>query len=525
MGSFPRSTIVFLLVSLVITAVECVPLSVFNHSHIFDVDIAYQQPGVHHREPREAKTGRGNSLDTWACETVIPLPDDIRAEFPLDPFYQKYTHAYGIPIISSDNCGDAAVIRACYTVRFLLADRKDIRDSMFDQYGRVGVIAKSERTTEIPEHSHMDSDVIDDRARGLGGVPNIPITTNAEENLVCGTVFEDRWSEEDILIHEFAHAIHLISLQKISSTFDTELGSAYTMAKTSTLWQDTYAISKVTEYFAEGVQAFFNVQVCRSFTDYIHNTICTRETLKAADPQLYELISKVFPCENIVVDRCETDQGLAAAQFLRMNCEYEPDIIKTESPEPTTRTEATDSQEPSPGTEATESPEPNQGTESTDSPEPSPGTEATESPEPNQGTESTDSPEPSPGTEATESPEPNQGTESTDSPEPSPGTEATESPEPNQGTESTDSPEPSPGTEAADTTHGLSQQTVSSHPPDTQTTSATTTSKVGATNLPRNDAIKIAAGVIVPIVVISAVIGLVFAHKYFTTKMKVTASS
>ncbi|XP_071794929.1 uncharacterized protein [Asterias amurensis] len=465
MGSFPRSTIVFLLASLIFTAVECVPLSVFNHSHIFDVDIAYQQPGVHHREPREAKTGRGNSLDTWACETVIPLPDDIRAEFPLDPFYRKYTHAYGIPIISSNNTGDAAVIRACYTVRFLLADRKDIRDSMFDQYGRVGVIAKLERTTEIPEHSHMNSDLIDDRARGLGGVPNIPITTNAEENLVCGTFFVDRWSEEDILIHEFAHSIHLISLNKISSTFDTELGSAYTMAKTSTVWQDTYAISKVTEYFAEGVQAFFNVQVCRDFTDYVHNTICTRETLKAADPQLYELIRKVFPCENTVVDRCETDQGLAAAQVLRMNCEYEPDIMTTENPEP------------------------------------------------------------SPGTEATDSQEPSQGTEATDSPEPSQGTEATGSPEPSLGTEATDSPEPSPGTEAADTTHGPSQQTVSPHTPDTQTTSATTTSKVGATNLPTNDAFKIAAGVIVPIVVISAVIGLVFAHKYYTTKMKVTASS
>ena len=277
---------------------------------VFDEDFHPRSDSAHHRERRGAMTGRGNSLDTCACDTVIPLPDDIRAEFPLDPFYQKYTHAYGIPIISSDNTGDAAVIRACYTVRFLLADRKDIRDSMFDQYGRVGVIAKSERTTEIPEHSHLNSDFIDDRARGLGGVPSNPITTNAEENLVCGTLFEDRWFEEDVLVHEFAHSINLISLNRISSTFQTDLLNAYNMAKTSNLWQDTYAISKVTEYFAEGVQAFFNVQVCRGFTDYIHNHICTRDALKSYDPQLYDIIADVFPCKNVLVDRCETDQGM-----------------------------------------------------------------------------------------------------------------------------------------------------------------------------------------------------------------------
>ncbi|XP_071794977.1 uncharacterized protein [Asterias amurensis] len=332
-------------------------------------------------------TGRGNSLDTWACETVIPLPDDIRAEFPLDPFYQKYTHAYGIPIISSDNTRDAAVIRACYTVRFLLADRKDIRDSMFDQYGRVGVIAQSERTTEIPEHSYLDSDFIDNRARGLGGIPSIPITTNAEENLLC-LFFEDRWFLEDVLVHEFAHSIHLISLDKIDPSFSETLASVYTMAKEDNLFPNTYAISKRTEYFAEGVQSFFNVQTCTSFQDGVHNNICTRDALMDYDPRLYNLIAQVFPCKNVLVDRCETNQTLAANQVVNMSCDV----------------------------------------------------------------------------------------------------------------------------------------SVTTEDPTTQTTSASTTIEVAATNLPSNDAIKIAAGVIVPIVVISAVIGLVFAYKHLTTKNKVTAA-
>ncbi|XP_033634859.1 uncharacterized protein LOC117296097 [Asterias rubens] len=356
-----------------------------------DVEIAYHQPGVHHREPRGARTGRGNSLDTWACETVIPLPDDIRAEFPLDPFYQKYTHAYGIPIISSDNCGDAAVIRACYTVRFLLADRKDIRDSMFDQYGRVGVIAQSERTTEIPEHSHLDSDYYDSRARGLGGIPSIPITTNAEENLLC-RFLQDLWYLEDVLVHEFAHSIHRISLDKIDPSFSETLASIYTMAKEGNLFPNTYAISKITEYFAEGVQSFFNVQTCTSFQDGVHNHICTRDALMDYDPRLYNLIEQVFPCKNVLVDRCETNQTLAANQVVNMSCDV----------------------------------------------------------------------------------------------------------------------------------------SVTTEDPTTQTTSASTTAEgfvsVEATNLPRNDAIKIVVGVIVPVVAIGAVIGLVFVYKHLMTKNIVTAA-
>ena len=272
----------------------------------YDFDHELQQPDVHHRVPR--RTGRGSSIDTWACENITALPDDIRAEFTLDVFYQKYTHAYGIPIVSSNVSRDDALTRACYTVRFLLADRKDIRDAMFDQYGRVGVIALTERTTEIPEHRYLDS-AYDERARGLGGIPNVPVTTDGEENILCADRTVDRWFEEDVLIHEFAHAIHLISLNRIGSSFQSNLSTIYNMAKAENLWPNTYAISRYTEYFAEGAQSFFNVQTCRGFVDNVHNSICTRDMLKDYDRRLYDLILEVFPCMNIVVDRCEGDQG------------------------------------------------------------------------------------------------------------------------------------------------------------------------------------------------------------------------
>ena len=78
-----------------------------------------------------------------------------------------------------------ALMRACYTLRFALADRADVRQSFYSHSGRVAIIARSERTTQIPEHSNLDSAYWDKRARGLGATTALPISTGAEENVLC----------------------------------------------------------------------------------------------------------------------------------------------------------------------------------------------------------------------------------------------------------------------------------------------------------------------------------------------------
>ena len=54
-----------------------------------------------------------------------------RQWYSLSSFYQKYTHAYGIPILSSHLTSDKALKRACYIVRFMLADREDLRRAQY----------------------------------------------------------------------------------------------------------------------------------------------------------------------------------------------------------------------------------------------------------------------------------------------------------------------------------------------------------------------------------------------------------
>ncbi len=58
--------------------------------------------------------------------------------------------------------------------------------AMTDIGTRVGVMARYEGTTDIPEHAHLARDTSlnwDLRARGLGGTKWLPLTTCAEENI------------------------------------------------------------------------------------------------------------------------------------------------------------------------------------------------------------------------------------------------------------------------------------------------------------------------------------------------------
>ena len=109
--------------------------------------------------------GRGLARADYDC-TVKSLPNEIRRQMRLHHFYKQYAHAYGVPIIASVKVARAAIERACYVVRFALADRKDIRDWLHDRYGRAGIIAESERTTDIPEHSYLPN-WWNQRARGV----------------------------------------------------------------------------------------------------------------------------------------------------------------------------------------------------------------------------------------------------------------------------------------------------------------------------------------------------------------------
>lgn len=228
-----------------------------------------------------------------AQEVKVTAPP---ASMHLNPFYKKYLDANGIPIISSWRVPDSAMYKAREIVCFMTNDLpKEVLAQMVRVGLKVGVMARYEGTTDIPEHAYLANDTSinwDLRSRGLGGDMTIPLTTCAEENILGYQI--DKYHAEDILIHEFSHSIHLIGIAPIDPTFEPTLQKLLDKAVAEGKYYRTYAKTDIMEYWAEGVQDWFNTNAEAPKPDGKHNPLNTRKELKKYDPDLYNLIHKYF---------------------------------------------------------------------------------------------------------------------------------------------------------------------------------------------------------------------------------------
>lgn len=216
---------------------------------------------------------------------VGPVPEPLRAKMNLGPFYQKHIDLDGFPILGSSNVTDFAMLEAAWIVRQMLTNRADIINALATNRARLVVMAYNEYTTDIPEQAHMDKTYWDRRARGLGG----RIASCAEENLLSYP--GDPYSTENILVHEFSHAIHGVAMRSLDPTFNTRLRAAYHSATNSGLWKGTYAASTLQEYWAESSQSWFDNN---RVNDRAHNHVHTRAQLKEYDPGVAKLCEEVF---------------------------------------------------------------------------------------------------------------------------------------------------------------------------------------------------------------------------------------
>ncbi len=205
----------------------------------------------------------------------------------LDPFYKKYLELDGLPIVSSSKVSDYALKEAAYLISRMLEGRRDLIDALVASKVNVAVMASSERTVDIPEHRDLKpASYWNRRARGLGG----PTVSCGEENLL--NLLGDPYDAESVLIHEFAHALHNQGLAKLDPDFNKKLRAAYDAALAKGLWKGTYAATDTQEYWAEGVQSWFDTN---RHDDSSHNHVHTRDGLKEYDPGLAALIAEAFP--------------------------------------------------------------------------------------------------------------------------------------------------------------------------------------------------------------------------------------
>ena len=224
---------------------------------------------------------------------VTPVPAKVRDTLGMDTsHYKKHISVEGFSVVASAKVSDFAMMEAAHLLDKMLGHRKKILNELAANKVRFSIMAPDEFTTNVPEHSHLKPAVYwDKRARGLGADPKRerPCVSCGEENILG--LKGDPYHTESIFIHEFAHAVHIMGMNSLDPTFDERLKAQYRKSIGKGLWKGTYAASNHHEYFAEGVQSWFDTN--RS-NDHDHGSIDTRRELLEYDPGLCNIIRETY---------------------------------------------------------------------------------------------------------------------------------------------------------------------------------------------------------------------------------------
>jgi dienelactone hydrolase len=248
------------------------------------------EPPNRNAVPGNDEKPRGSSTD--GVPRVIAPPESFFEKVrPRDreaarQFYKKYIDVKGIPAAGSAEIADEALERTFSIVTHMLAGRPDILQAMVQNGTRLIVIGKDQVYTDMPEYRNSPNPEYQNaRVRGTGG---FDVTSFGEENLLNLPL--DRYDDESIVVHEFAHTIDA-ALARIDSAWRKRRDQTYRNAVDKGLWKNSYAGSNQAEYWAEICQSYFD---CNRINNWNHISIANREQLKVYDPDGYDLVRTTF---------------------------------------------------------------------------------------------------------------------------------------------------------------------------------------------------------------------------------------
>lgn len=254
----------------------------------------------------ESKFNRTFEYDANAshCEVVSP-PSKVK----INEFYQKYCSLYGVPIVSSRDVSDEALKRAWHIANEMVGHHHEYLKTIAQQGIVIAIIGKNENISDIPEYAGLDPKYWNARARGLGATSDRPAISGAEENLLCLNRPNDRYQGENIFVHEWSHTVHEFGIRLHDNSFQSQLDDLYDNAfndlrskigfELGLYPMEAYAMVNATEYWAEGVQSYYNVESAYPVT---------AGELSLVDPSLYRLIDSKLKSNTIAdVALCPID--------------------------------------------------------------------------------------------------------------------------------------------------------------------------------------------------------------------------
>ena len=136
-----------------------------------------------------------------------PPPPDVRAYFNLDPYYKQWIGVKGFPVLASEKVNPYALKEAAWIVEKMIGHRPDILRAMVEDKARISIIPHTETITDIPEYRDYAPDFMVTKLRGIAGLSIV-----SSEEAILNYPGSANDSGGALLVHEFAHGIHLRGL-------------------------------------------------------------------------------------------------------------------------------------------------------------------------------------------------------------------------------------------------------------------------------------------------------------------------
>jgi hypothetical protein len=259
-------------------------------------------------------TFRLTPANDWRYQPLRRQPSVIASppRFKIDPYYTKFTWAREFPVLGSGHVRDEALLRANDTIRKMFAYRHDVLKALIADGARLVVLGRDEKLSDLPEFQESKDKAGFDAVRYLDYTPDLKLMVVPEENVLG--LSGDPFAGQCMVIGVFARALYRVTglrpvipdfdqrrdkqqyelrVKRLDVEFDQKLGKAYDAAVAKGLWKGTAAARDRVEYWAAGVEAYFDA-AGDGQPPHGGRPVTTREALQAYDPDLYALVEETM---------------------------------------------------------------------------------------------------------------------------------------------------------------------------------------------------------------------------------------
>ncbi len=251
----------------------------------------------------------------WRYTPLKQQPSVISppAKFKYDAYYTKFTYAREFPVLGSKRVSDEALLAANDTVRKMFAYRHDILKSLIADGSRLVVLGRDEKLSDLPEFADAKNKAELDLVRYLDYSPTLKLMVIPEENVL--RLPKEPFAGKCVTVSVFAKGFYRVAglrpvdpefenrrekqqyelrVKRLDVEFDKKVTALFDAATEKKLWKGTASARDRFEYWAAGVEAYFDAAGSGVAPNGADRPITTRELLRAYDPDLFALVDETM---------------------------------------------------------------------------------------------------------------------------------------------------------------------------------------------------------------------------------------